>query len=66
MSKIDWILEQHKSTNHQYDTYLPYEFHLRMVSNTAQEFIESVPNRNDGENGQKDQKQIHGKGRIKL
>jgi (p)ppGpp synthase/HD superfamily hydrolase len=49
MSKIDWILEQHKSTNHQYDTYLPYEFHLRMVSNTAQEFIESVPDRNDGE-----------------
>lgn len=49
MSKIDWILEQHKSTNHQYDTYLPYEFHLRMVSNVAQEFINFVPDRNDGE-----------------
>ena len=49
MSKIDWILEQHKSTNHQYDTYLPYEFHLRMASNVAQEFINFVPDRNDGE-----------------
>lgn len=38
MSKIDWILEQHKSTNHQYDTYLPYEFHLRMVAEVANDF----------------------------
>ena len=38
MSKIDWILEQHKSTNHMYDTYLPYEFHLRMVNNVGQQF----------------------------
>ena len=33
--KIDWILKQHKDTNHMYDTYLPYEFHLRMVKNVA-------------------------------
>lgn len=38
MSKIDWILEQHKSTNHMYDTYLPYEFHLRMANNVGQQF----------------------------
>lgn len=38
MSKIDWILEQHKSTNHKYDTYLPYEFHLRMVENVGRKF----------------------------
>lgn len=38
MSKIDWILEQHKSTNHQYDTYLPYEFHLRMVNHVGEQF----------------------------
>ena len=49
MSKIDWILEQHKSTNHQFDTYLPYEFHLRMASNVAQEFIKFIPDSNDGE-----------------
>jgi (p)ppGpp synthase/HD superfamily hydrolase len=30
-SKSDWVLEQHRSTNHMYDKYLPYEFHLRMV-----------------------------------
>ena len=29
--RIKWILEQHKNTNHYYDKYLPYEFHLRMV-----------------------------------
>jgi hypothetical protein len=23
--KIDFIIEQHRSTNHMYDTYLPYE-----------------------------------------
>jgi (p)ppGpp synthase/HD superfamily hydrolase len=39
-NKIDWIIEQHTSTNHMYDTYLPYEFHLRMVANVADKFIE--------------------------
>lgn len=29
--RVKWILEQHKSTNHLYDGYLPYEFHLRTV-----------------------------------
>ena len=36
--KIDFIIEQHRSTNHMYDTYLPYEFHLRMVTNVAKQF----------------------------
>jgi (p)ppGpp synthase/HD superfamily hydrolase len=45
--KIKYILEQHRSTNHMYDTYLPYEFHLRMVANTAQQFIKLVRNPND-------------------
>lgn len=52
--QIDWILKQHKDTNHMYDTYLPYEFHLRMVSNVAQEFIKYVPNLNDGETSFRD------------
>lgn len=30
-SQVKWILEQHRITNHMYDNYLPYEFHLRMV-----------------------------------
>ncbi len=32
MSKLEnWCINQHRNTNHMYDTYLPYEFHLRMV-----------------------------------
>ena len=30
-TKIDWVIEQHDRTNHFYDEYLPYSFHLRMV-----------------------------------
>jgi len=37
-TKVDWILDQHKNTNHMYDTYLPYEFHLRMVHNVGKQF----------------------------
>jgi (p)ppGpp synthase/HD superfamily hydrolase len=29
--KIYWVLEQHENTNHFYDAYLPYKFHLLMV-----------------------------------
>lgn len=46
--KITWIIEQHESTNHQYDKYLPYEFHLRMVHQVAKEFIHLVPKINYG------------------
>lgn len=30
-----WCIGKHSETNHMYDTYLPYEFHLRMVHNVA-------------------------------
>ena len=33
-----WCIEQHRSTNHFYSEYLPYEFHLRMVNQVAQDF----------------------------
>ena len=36
--KIDWIISQHRDTNHMYDTYLPYEFHLRMVVGVYEQF----------------------------
>lgn len=36
--RIEWIIFQHSKTNHFYDTYLPYEFHLRMVVKVCQEF----------------------------
>lgn len=38
MNISEWCIDQHKNTNHQYDVYLPYEFHLRMVNQVAQDF----------------------------
>jgi hypothetical protein len=40
---IDWCIEQHRKTNHFYDQYLPYEFHLRMVRQGASDFYELLP-----------------------
>ena len=37
-NKIQWCIDQHRNTNHFYDTYLPYEFHLHMVNQVAQDF----------------------------
>ena len=36
--KINWCIEQHESTNHYYDKYLPYSFHLRMVNQFGLDF----------------------------
>jgi (p)ppGpp synthase/HD superfamily hydrolase len=41
--KIKWIVDQHESTNHKYDNYLPYEFHLRMVVQVFNEFKNLLP-----------------------
>ncbi|GAB4345306.1 MAG: hypothetical protein OHK0038_25540 [Flammeovirgaceae bacterium] len=38
-----YAIDCHKSTNHLYDSYLPYEFHLRMVVNVANNFLHLVP-----------------------
>lgn len=38
MNYVDWCIEQHRKTNHYYDRYLPYEFHLRMVNNVFEDF----------------------------
>ena len=38
MNMEKWCIDQHKNTNHMYDTYLPYEFHLRMVHQVAMDF----------------------------
>jgi len=40
---IEWTIGKHKSTNHYYDTYLPYEFHLRMVVNELIEHLQLKP-----------------------
>lgn len=36
--KIDWVFDQHRQTNHLYDSYLPYEFHLRLTLQIGQEY----------------------------
>lgn len=36
--KIQWIIDQHRNTNHFYSEYLPYEFHLRMVNQVGLKF----------------------------
>lgn len=36
-------IKAHHDTNHYYDDYLPYEFHLRMVSKAAKDFIYLIP-----------------------
>lgn len=43
--KIQWCIDQHKNTNHFYDKYLPYEFHLRMVVQVAEDFFHLPENR---------------------
>jgi (p)ppGpp synthase/HD superfamily hydrolase len=55
MDMQQWCIEQHSKTNHMYDTYLPYEFHLRMVAQSAKDFIHLIPDSNDGENSFRDE-----------
>lgn len=54
MTNIDWIIKQHTSTNHMYDTYLPYEFHLKMAHNVFKDFKHLLPDLNDGETAFRD------------
>lgn len=47
MNYIEWCIEQHRKTNHSYDTYLPYEFHLRMVYQVYVDFANLLPTNSD-------------------
>jgi len=40
----EWCIEQHRKTSHMYDVYLPYEFHLRMVAEVANDFKHLLDN----------------------
>jgi (p)ppGpp synthase/HD superfamily hydrolase len=40
---VDWIISQHKNTNHYYDNELPYSFHLKMVVNVFEDFKHLLP-----------------------
>jgi (p)ppGpp synthase/HD superfamily hydrolase len=47
--KIQWCIDQHNKTNHFYDTYLPYEFHLRMVAHVANQHIKLIERSAEGD-----------------
>lgn len=47
--EVQWIFEQHRKTNHFYDEFLPYEFHLRMSANVANDFMELELGKHDGD-----------------
>jgi (p)ppGpp synthase/HD superfamily hydrolase len=47
--KINWIIKQHSDTNHFYDKYLPYEFHLRMVAHVAKQNIKLIERSFEGD-----------------
>lgn len=38
-----WCIEHHENTNHFYDKYLPYSFHLRMVVQAYHDFKHLLP-----------------------
>lgn len=38
-----WIYKQHSDTNHMYDDYIPYRFHLEMVERVGRGFLHLVP-----------------------
>lgn len=40
MTFINWCFKAHRDTNHLYDGYLPYEFHLKMAIQVAWDFKE--------------------------
>lgn len=40
---IQWCIDQHVNTNHKYDVFIPYEFHLRMVKNVFDDFKHLLP-----------------------
>jgi len=42
--QIQWCIDKHNETKHYYDTYLPYEFHLRMVVQVCKQF-NTIPDR---------------------
>lgn len=46
-----WAIKAHADTNHYYDEYLPYEFHLRMVVKNVMDFIDLIVEQHSIESG---------------
>ena len=38
MNHVDWCIACHENTNHMYDEYIPYHFHLRMADRVGGQF----------------------------
>ena len=51
---IKWCIEQHSKTNHLYDGYIPYEFHLRMVASVGEQFKHLLDNNVDYYTGKRE------------
>jgi (p)ppGpp synthase/HD superfamily hydrolase len=45
--KIKWCIDKHKETNHLYDGYIPYEFHLRMTHAVYNKFKHVLDDNSD-------------------
>jgi len=43
MDFVTWAIHRHEITNHMYEDYLPYEYHLRLALQVAKEFQHLVP-----------------------
>lgn len=54
MNMTQWCIDKHKETNHQYDKYLPYSFHLRMVDTVGQEYKHLLDDKYDYFSGQEE------------
>jgi len=54
-----YCINQHKNTNHYYDEYLPYEFHLRMVVNAAEKYSFLLDDKKDYTTGKKQEEIGH-------
>jgi (p)ppGpp synthase/HD superfamily hydrolase len=49
----EWCIDLHRKVNHQYSEYLPYEFHLRMVGQVAEDFDYLLDNSIDCQTGKR-------------
>lgn len=47
MDKIQWCIEQHEKTNHFYDHYIPYRFHLGMANLVYEQYKGLLDNNED-------------------
>ena len=43
MNNLEWIFKQHSDTNHYYDGYIPYKFHLKMTLQVYEDFKHLLP-----------------------